>query len=189
MKVCPDAFLYSESIVLFTASTNWLDLIRIYLNSQYTKKSALLHFSLSFGILLNDNCVLTLCLASVQKPMKILEQLPPYTGEYLSICEALPPQDVMVLIVGSRRLSTGAWQRVIEKGYWHFFGYDETEEVIWYISGPDSYTLEQVTDWMVLPALPEELSPRSYTYQYSADTCPGRPCSTECDHRGVPPAT
>ena len=27
----------------------------------------------------------------------------------------------------------------------------------------------------------------TYTYQYTADTCPGRPCSTDCDHRGVPP--
>lgn len=25
-----------------------------------------------------------------------------------------------------------------------------------------------------------------YSEQYTAETCPGRPCSTECDHRGVP---
>lgn len=28
----------------------------------------------------------------------------------------------------------------------------------------------------------------AYTHQYTAETCPGRPCSTTCDHRGVPPA-
>lgn len=26
-----------------------------------------------------------------------------------------------------------------------------------------------------------------FPYQYTAETCPGRPCSTECDHRGLPP--
>ena len=25
------------------------------------------------------------------------------------------------------------------------------------------------------------------SYQYTADTCPGRPCSDLCDHRGAPP--
>lgn len=119
--------------------------------------------------------------------MKILQDLPPFTGEWLKISDVgLPPMHEHVLAAGSVEASEGGWLRTVQKAYW--LKWDEEDEVHWHISGPDGYSLAEVTEFMVLPPLPENMEERAYTHQYTAENCPGRPCSEDCDHRGIAPS-
>ena len=119
--------------------------------------------------------------------MKILQDLPPFTGEWLKISEVgLPPMHEHVWVAGSIVGSNGEWLRATKEAYW--LKWEEEDDVGWYIAGPDSYSICHVEEFMVLPPLPENTGERAYLRQYTAENCPGRPCSEDCDHRGIAPS-